>query len=200
VANTKVNLDFGDTESRGGKKGRGTRPYYPAGDYAVQVKKAAIIHSAEKQTPGILVDMVITSGKHKGKPISDTLWLTEKSLWKVRQAMEAMGLKVPSKKVSVDVTKFKGKELAITLDDEEYNDKVYSRVVDFFLLSELDLDEDDEEEDDEEEEEDDEDTEDEEDEEEEDEEPAPKKKAKKGKKAKSDDDDDDLEGLDLEDI
>jgi hypothetical protein len=54
--------------------------------------------------------------------------------------MEAMGIKVPSKAVNIDTAIFRGKELAISLDDEEYDEKIYSRVVDAFLLSELDAD------------------------------------------------------------
>lgn len=188
MALTKVNLDFSETQSRGGKKSSGGRAHYEPGDYSVKVKNATIIKSSEKQTPGILLELIITGGKHKGSPLSDRLWLTEKSLWKVRQAMEAMGIRVPSKKVAIDVTKWKGKELAVTVEDEEYDDKVYSRIVDFFLLTELDDEDDVSESDDEEDDEDDEDddNDDEDDEEDEDEE--------------EESSDDDLEGLDLDDL
>lgn len=174
---TEVNLDFSETESRGGKKGRGSRPHLPEGDYAAKVKSAKLTESSEKKTPGIDLELVITAGKQKGKTLHDTLWLSEKAMWKVRTAMEGMGLKVPSKRVKVDITKFKGKEVAIALEDEEYDEKVYSRVTDYFLVSELDVDDEDDELDD-----DDDDSEADDDDDDE------------------ADDDDELEGVDLEDI
>lgn len=170
---TEVNLDFSETETRGGKKGRGARPHLPEGDYVARVKSAKMTTSAEKKTPGIELELAITAGKQKGKVLRDTLWLSESAMWKVRQAMEGMGLKVPSKRVKVDIAKFKGKDVAIALEDEEYNDKVYSKVVDYFLVSEIADDDDEVDEDDEE----DDDTE-----------------------PDEDDEGDDLEGLDLDDI
>jgi hypothetical protein len=178
----EVLVDFGDTESREGKKST-RRIHLPPGDYAAKCVKAELGKSKEKKTPGILCVYQITQGKHKGKKLRDDLWLTEGSLWRTRQTLEAMGIRVPSKKVKIDVTKMKNKELAITLEDDEYDDKVYSRVADAFLLSELDTDEDEEEEEDEEGEE--EDTEDEEDEEE---------------SSDEEEDEEDLEDLDLDDL
>lgn len=137
---TKVKVDFSDTDSRGGKKGRGGRKHYPPGDYAVKCVKAELTKSSEKETPGIAVGYKILSGKYKGQEVFDTLWLTPKSLWRVRQTLEAMGIKVPSKAVNIDTSMLKNKSLAVSLDDEEYEDKLYSRVVDAFLLSELDTD------------------------------------------------------------
>lgn len=174
----KFKVDFTETESRGGKKSSGGRKHYPPGDYAVKCTRATLVKSSEKETPGVQVTFKITSGAEKGGEVSDTLWLTPKSLWRLRNALEAMGIKIPSKAVNVDTSIMVGKTLAITLDDEEYENKVYSRVVDTFLISEL------------EEVEDDEETEglgtDEDDEEEE---------VEKGS-----DDDDDLEEIDLDDL
>jgi Protein of unknown function (DUF669) len=130
--------DFSETESRGGKKGRGSRKHYPEGDYPVISTKAELGKSREKETPGIHMVYKITNGTHKGQEVHDDLWLTPGSMWKVRQTLEAMGMKVPSKAVKVNTDKMVRKELAITLADEEYDDKLYSKVVDYFLISELD--------------------------------------------------------------
>jgi hypothetical protein len=134
---TKFKADFSETESRGGKKGS-RRKYYPAGDYAVKCIKAEITKSNEKETPGVHVVYKITAGKYKNAELHDTLWLTLKSMWRVRQTLEAMGMKVPSKAVNIDTENFQGKTLAVSLDDEEYDGKVYSRVVDSFLLADFD--------------------------------------------------------------
>lgn len=180
-----IQVDFSETESRGGKKGR-ARAHYPPNDYAVKVVKAELGKSTDKGTPGIFITYKITSpAKYKGKTISDSLWLTSSALWRVRNALEAMGINVPSKKIDIHPEKMVGKECGITLDDEEYDEKVYSRVVDTFLLSEMDaedaeLDTDEDEDEDEDEEEDEEDEDEDEDEEEDD-----------------DEDEDDLDSIDI---
>jgi len=185
-----VVVDFGDTESRGGAKGARSA-HVPEGDYAVKVKKAELGKSSEKETPGIFVTYEVTSPKaFKGKILRDRLWLSDKALWRVRQTWEALGVTVPSKKVKLDPRKIVGKTCAVTVEDEEYDEKVRSNVVDTFLLSEYqELQESDDEEldedEDEEEEEDDED-EDEEDDEDEDEE--------------EDEEDEEIEAVDLDSI
>ena len=130
--------DFSDTESREGKKGRGSRKHYPEGDYAAISVKAELGKSREKETPGIHMVYKFTGAKLKGQEIHEDLWLTPGSMWKVRQTLEAMGMKVPSKAVKVTTEKMVKKELAITLADDEYDGKLYSNIVDHFLLSELD--------------------------------------------------------------
>ena len=183
-----VNVDFEDTESRGGKKSERSA-HVPEGDYAVKVTKAELGESSEKETPGVFVTMKITNPKkYKDKILRERLWLTKKSLWKVRQFWEACGIKVPSKKVKLDPKKLVGKELAVTVEDDEYEGKIRSQVVDSFMLADYtelkkeedDLDEDEDESEDEESEED----EDEDEEESDDEE----------------DEDEDLEEVDLDDI
>lgn len=186
-----VKIDFGDTESRGGKKRSGGRKHYPEGDYPAKVTAVRLGHSPEKETPGVYVTFKFTK-KLKGKSIEEPVWLTPKNAWRVRTLLEACGLKVPNKKATVDFDKLVGKNLAVTLEDDEYDGKVSSRVNDFFLLSELnekskaselDTDEDDEDEDDEEEDDEDEDEDEEDDEDEDDDE--------------DDEDEDDLDEIEI---
>jgi hypothetical protein len=190
-----VTVDFGDTESRGGKKSeRGT--HVPPGDYAVKVVKTQLGKSSEKESPGIFVTYQITAPKkYKGKKLVDRLWLTKKALWRVRQTWEACGVKVPSKKVKLDPKKIIGKTCAVSVDDDEYEGKIRSNIVDTFLLSdyeEIQADEDDlEEDEDEGEDEEDEEGED-EDEEEDDEEDE--------EDDEGEEEEDDLEDVDLDSI
>lgn len=187
-----VIVDFGDTESRGGAKGSRSA-HVPEGDYAVKVTGAKLDKSSEKDTPGIFVTYVITDPKkYKGKTLRDRLWLSDKALWRIRQTWEALGVQVPSKKVKLDPKKIIGKTCAVTVEDDEYEGKIRSNIVDTFLLSEYkdlqanaDEDEELDEDEDEEEEEDDED-EDEEDDEDEDEE--------------DDEEEDEIEDVDLDSI
>jgi hypothetical protein len=131
-----VVVDFSDTESRGGKKG-GRSAHLPEGDYTAKVREAEFGHSSEKETPGIMMTWLITGpNSAKGKTIRDSLWLSDKALWRVRQTLEALGLQVPSKKVKVNPKSMVGKEAAITVEDEEYEGKVRSRIVDCFSLAE----------------------------------------------------------------
>lgn len=188
----EVRVDFGDTESRGGKKSSGGRKHYPEGDYPAKVKAVKLGKSgsedSDERKPRIETTYVFTKGKLKGKEIRDDYYLTEKALWRLRQALEAMGIKVPSKAVNLDITKMKGKECALTIADDEYDGKAYSVVTDVFMLSELEDDDEDEDddldEDDEDEDEDDDEDDDEEDDDEDDE----------------DDDDDEVDLEELDDI
>jgi hypothetical protein len=178
-----VIADFSDTESREGKRRK--QYHFEEGDYYVECVKALRVKSPKKKTPGVEFTYKFLDGKYKGKSISDSCWLTEDSMWRFRNTLEAMGIKVPTKKAKVDLRKCKGKTLGISIEDDpwedsEGNERESSTVVDTFLESELedieadadaDLDDIDEDEDeDEEEDEEDEDEEDEEDEDEEDDE------------------------------
>jgi hypothetical protein len=133
----------------------------------------------------------------------------ENTLWKLRTLMAAAGINIPSKKVNLDPNKAVGKEIGISLDDHEYNDKLFSEIIAVFPKAELpgadteaeDEDEEDEDEEDEETEETEDETDEEEEEEDEPEPPKRKKKTKAAKKTKRKGvDDEELEELDIEDI
>lgn len=141
-------------------------------------------------------------------------------IWKLRNVMEATGLRVPKKKMNVDGNRLVGKDLGICLEDDEYEGKKKSVISAFFPASEYEgTDADGSDSDDEEPEEDEEyedeipeesdeeetDDSDEDEDDEEDEEPAPKKSAKKAParaKAKPApvEDDEDEDEMDVEDL
>lgn len=149
-----VTIDFTKEEEGSG----GARPRYPEGDYVVKIKGARYMTSKDKATPGIELKLVIVSGvggdKYKGKPLTENLWLTPKSLSRVRGLLEVLGMKVPKKKVNLDLNKLIGKDVGITLEDDEYKNertgksRVSSRAAWDFLAAEdvnADADEDDDE-------------------------------------------------------
>lgn len=160
-SSSSLQVDFSDTE------GRGSRHFKP-GDYAVRVVEAKRTKSANKGTQQVSFKYEFADGKYKGQTIYQNCNLLPQSLWVLRNALEAMGFKVSAKAMNIDLAKCKNKKLAISIEDDEYDNKTRSRVVDTFSLEELeepeaDLDEDlDEDEDEEEEDEDEEDEEDEE--------------------------------------
>ena len=172
-----VVIDFTKDESEGGRR------RFPEADYHVKFVGHKTGRSKEKDTPYVRVTLLILDGKYKGEKVTDDLYLTPKSLWRIRSFLEAMGVSVPKKKVNINFGKYKDKELGITLGDDEYNGRIRSRVTDYLDLDTLrgaDEDDEDFDEDDVEDEED--EDEDDEDEDEDDE-----------------DDDDDMEDMDVDD-
>lgn len=174
-----LNVDFSGVESSG-------RVRVPEDDYRVRVD--TVKQQESKAGNQMLVwDFEITKGKFAGKKLRDRTVLTKESLWKLKQVLEAMGVTVPSKKVALNLTKYVGKELGVTVVDDEYEGRINSKVADYVSLDVLNnVDTDDE------------------DDEDEDEEPVAKKskKNKKGKKSKKqdDDEDEDIEELDLDEM
>lgn len=131
---TKMSVDFSGTEAR---RGRRRASYVKPGDYAAKVVNVSKGKSAEKKTPQVTFELAITNGKSKGSRLYHDCNLLPQSLWVLRNMLEACGVKVPSKKVTIDFDRLKGKELAITVEDDEYEDRTRSRVVDTFPLADL---------------------------------------------------------------
>lgn len=181
----KLVADFTDVESGEG------RVRVPEGDYRAKVTDVKAGTSKSSGNSMLTWEFTGTAGKVKGKKFKDYTTLTAESLWKLKGLLEALGLTVPSKKVDLTplLRKAIGKELGITLGDDEYEGKISSKVQDYITLDTLeDIDEDDEEEDEEQDEED------------EDETLKSKSKKKKGKKKAKNEDEDEIEELDLDEL
>lgn len=177
-----IPIDFRKDESEGGRR------RFPEADYHVKYVGFKTGNSKEADTPYVRVSLEIVDGKYKGEKVGDYLYLTDKSLWRLRSFLEAMGVAVPKKKVNVNFKKYIGKELGITLGDDEYQGRIRSRVTDFLDLDTLrGADEDDEDFDDEDVDDEDEDEEDEDEDEDEDDEDD------------EDEDEDDMEEMDVDD-
>jgi len=179
-----IPVDFKGVESGGG------RVRVPEGDYRAKVVSIKQGTSKSSSNPMLTWEFVGTAGKLKGKKLKDYTTLTAESLWKLKGLLEALGFSVPSKRIDLApmLKRAIGKELGLTLVDEEYENKMSSKIADYLTLDDLE-DSDDEDDD---ESEDDEDI--------DDEEPQPKAKKKKAKKKKVEDDDDEIEDLDLDEL
>jgi hypothetical protein len=170
----KTVVDFTNTNSTGG------RVRIPPGDYKAEVE--SVKHETSKNgNPMLVWEFKITEGKFKNKTLRDRTVLQDNSLWKLKQLLEAMGISVPSKRVALDLSRYPGMELGITVTDDEYDGRISSKVSDYVNAEVLDEEED------------------EEDEEEEEEEPAPRKRSKKSSKAAVEDEEE-IEDLDLDEI
>lgn len=165
----------------------------PRGSYKAKVVKVQDHKSKDKNDMWLFTIELISDEYRRTFPYY--CGFDENQLWKIRNLLSAAGLNVPKKKLKVDPTKAVGKIIGIELDDDEYDGKEKSVIVDIFPKSELAgrqtedvvVEEDDDDVDDD-------------DDDDEDEAP-PKKKAKK-KKAKpvvEDDDDDEDEDEDEDD-
>jgi hypothetical protein len=148
------------------KESEGGRVRLPEDDYHVKILGGKEVTSSEKETPGIAIVFQIVDGKKKGKKVTERFWLSPKALPRLRNLLETCGMKTPKKVRTGQIIKaLKGKELGITLQDEEYEGRISSRVAyDFLTLEDLEGEvDDDEDEDDLEDEEDEDEEEDEED-------------------------------------
>lgn len=152
--------------------------------------------------------------------------LTDNQYWKIKALFEAAGVTVGKRKVKVDPNRLIGKKIGVAMDDDEYEGRLKSVVVEVFPADDVtesaddeDPEEDEIEEEEEkprkkkksapvEEEDEDEDEDEEDDEEEEEEEPAPRKKktaakkapARKKKRPADDDEDEDDDELEIDEL
>jgi hypothetical protein len=176
----KANFGHKDAKGSGGK----VNPRVPSGGYVLKVVNAEPFES-QGGNPGVKWDFVISEGPKKGKKYRERTMLMPRNLWYLRQLLEAMGKKVPSKVVSLTLSKYIGQKVGAVLIDDEFEGKPQSKVDEFITVEEAreyeaeedededdedeDEDDDDDEDDDEEEEDDDEDEDDEDEDEDEDE-------------------------------
>jgi hypothetical protein len=190
---TQHSIDFTNVK----EGGNFSKKHMPEGDYLAKVTK---VEDAKAKGDGGA--MWLFTIQLKGTPSASYPYyckLEANQFWKIRNLLVAAGLTVPKKKVKVDPNKVVGKQVAVSLQDTEYDGKEQSEVGAIFSPSDLeDEDPNDATDDDAEEEE----TEDADDEEEPEPKPKTKKKdkGKKKGKAKPAADDDDLEELEIDDL
>jgi hypothetical protein len=149
---------------------RGGARRLPEGDYKVTIKKA---EKGENQNSGnaqLIITYEVISDEQKGKTVKDYMAVTEKALWRIGNLLDAVGMKWSQKTINIPLDKLEGRELGVTLVDDEYGGKIRSKIADFLdeetingILSdeepddedEDDLDDEDEDEDDDDEDDDD---------------------------------------------
>lgn len=180
--------DFTNTKDSSGFNPAHQKP----GDYHGKVKD---VESGKSSNGNDKVTFAIQDVDRPSAVYPYICTFTEASLWKLRNLMVAAGVTVPKKKVKLTaqmLNRLIGKEIGMSLEDDEYNGKIRSAIVQVFPASDLmdddntdvddDVDDDDEVED----------------------EPTPKRTAKKSAKKPpppaDDDEDEDLDEIDIDDL
>jgi hypothetical protein len=110
----------------------------PAGDYRAKI--AAVDdhtsqNSKSNQPDNWVFTIVPTSSSRATYPYY--CGFDEKQAWKIRNLCIAAGIEVPKRRVKVDPNKLVGKEIGISLDDDEYEGREKSTVVAVFPEDEL---------------------------------------------------------------
>lgn len=122
-------LDFTDVKDSGG---RFNTRRQPAGDYRAKVMSVEDSPTKETNEDQWLFTIKVGSGifPYRCK-------LVPNQLWKIRNLFVAAGLPAPKKKAAVDPNKVVGKDIAVTLEDDEYENKARSQIASVFPPSEL---------------------------------------------------------------
>lgn len=179
----KVKIDFGGVDKEIRKGGRAA--HVPEGDYLAKPVKAELRKSEKGGGRYFNWRFQITAPKkYAGKTLYVNTSLKPDALWNLRNLINAcLGKNVAGKAVNFDPEKCYGKVCGITVEDDEYKDKMRSQIVDFFPESDYNAGGDDDEDEDDESDDEDEVEEEDDDEEESD-----------------DDDDEDLDDVDVDDL
>lgn len=217
---TAAIIDFSNVKERGNFNPKNIE----AGDYAATITKVEQTEAKGDGEPMWLFTITLDDVARATYPYYCKL--VDNQYWKVKALFTASGINVGQRKVKVDPNKLVGKNIAVGMEDDEYEGRLKSVIVEVFPLDDLDpVDGDVEPEDDDLEEEEveepprkkrkrpapveEDEDEDEDEEDEEEEEPAPKRRAKKApaKKAPArkkrrpvDDEDEDEDELEIDEL
>lgn len=110
--------------------------HLPEGNYPAVVKsvEATKTKSGDKR---MWVFTIALTGAHKGASYPHRCTLEESSLWKIRQLFVAAGFNVPKSRIKLDPNKAVGREVGVTLEDDEYDNKMRSQITAVIPLSEV---------------------------------------------------------------
>jgi hypothetical protein len=118
-------IDFAGVESGGGGGF-----HIPEGDYRMKCTSAEWDESKEGN------DMIAWTwqgleGKAKGKKFYFYTAVTENSLWKLKETLEAIGIEVPDGELDIDTSELVDLEGVATVEDDDYQGKTRSKIARF---------------------------------------------------------------------
>src|SRR5687768_10166647 len=110
----------------------------PAGDYRARIESVEDHVKGEGREKKEMWVFAISLTSDRRSTYPYYCGFGEKEAWKIRNLCIAAGIPVPKKKVNLDPTKLIGRELGISLDDDEYDGKPKSVITSTFPADELD--------------------------------------------------------------
>lgn len=128
----KVSVDF-----TGVKEASGINPKrMAAGDYAATISK--VTREQSKKSGNDQLVFLFTLKDHRTAIYPYYVGLDASTLWKLRNILLAVGAKAPKGKANIDVERLVGRDVGITLEDDEYEGKDKSVIDAVFSVKELD--------------------------------------------------------------
>lgn len=120
-----VSVDFSDVEEGGG----GFR--IPEGDYRMKV--VAVNEDVSESDNDMLVwDFVGLEGRAKKKKFRAYTTMTPESLWKLYGLLKSLGVDPPKSAMDIDLEEMVGLELMGVVQDDEYRNKITSKIMDWY--------------------------------------------------------------------
>lgn len=127
-----VTVDFSGVKDRG----QFNPKQVPEGDYAATIVK--VEDAKAKGDNGDMYVFTIKLNKFSQNSYAYYCKITDNQLWKLRNIAVAAGLNIPKKRLKFDPNKVVGKQIGVTMiDDDPYEGKVKSVVDSVFPMSEL---------------------------------------------------------------
>lgn len=148
----KEAIDFSGVPEDRQQRGR----HIPPGNYVVKISKVEKKWKDDDKSNAAYFNwaLQVAEGKEKGAPLYFITSLKPDALFNLRNLIfAALGKNVAGKSLQFDPEKLLNKKIGAVVEDDEYNNKIRSRVVDVMPVSEMGDTDDEEEDDDEEEEE-----------------------------------------------
>lgn len=132
-AATAQALDFTDVKDGGASF---NKKRVPMGDYLAKITKCEDSPTKETKEPQWLYTISLVD-KYTDRIFPYYCKLQANQLWKVRNLFLAAGVTIPKRKVKLDPNRVVGKLIGITLEDDEYDGKLQSNIVQTFPASDL---------------------------------------------------------------
>lgn len=135
---TKRAMDFTNVKDRGNFNPR----HREAGDYVMKIVSVDD-HTSKAGNDGWVFTCVIADEAKSARPSTYPYHCgsDEDQAWKIRKLFIACGSAVPKKRVMVDPNKLLNKTFGAALDDDEYEGKMKSVIVDTFPEDEVEQEE-----------------------------------------------------------
>lgn len=130
----KIVVDFTNTKDRSGVNPIHQDP----GDYRGVLKSVEhTIAQTENKTKQLVY--IIGDADRPSATYRYNCPLTENSLWKIRNLLIAAGIEVPKKRLNIAAIaeRILGREIGMALDDDEYQGRLRSQVVNVFPVKDL---------------------------------------------------------------